>query len=238
MRLDHSNVPGSQYEAQFNQLFQSDQPASQPGQVSQPQNAPPGQQQPYDFILNPEQPKRGFTFPGGGNKVVRLAIILGGLLMILIIFAILKSFLISGPDYTPYVSVAQDQQELIHLTTAAAKQQNLSVVNLNYTSTAKLSLSSSQTKLLAYLNKQHKKVSGKTLSLKVSTASDSQLTNAQSAGTYNQVYHDLVQTKLNTYLNDLNHAFQISNGKNGRALLKDDYTQAQLLLKQINAPST
>jgi uncharacterized protein YpmB len=242
LRRDHSNVPGAQYEVEFNNLFQPDQTAGEPQvqnyppQPAGPQSEPP--RQAYDFILSPERPHHRFVMPGGGNKLARAAFIGGGLIILLIIFSLLKSIFSNAPDLTPYVSAAQDQQALIHLAIAAVKQQDLSVVNKNYSYTAQMSLTSAQSDLTVYLTKNHHKVNKKTLNLKVSAAADTRLTNATAAGTYNSTYHDLVESRLKTYLNNLNHAYQTSSGKKGRALLKDDYSQAQLLLKQLNAPAT
>jgi hypothetical protein len=242
LRRDHSNVPGAQYDVGFNNLFQSDQPGAAP----QAQNYPPqpsgpqpeAPRQAYDFILSPEQPRRHFNLPGGGNKATRVALVAGALLVVLILFSIIRGLFSGGMDPAPYLSVAQDQQELIHLAQAATSQRDLSIVNKNYVYTARLSLASAQSGLLTYLNGQGHKVSPKTLNLKISAASDSRLASAQTAGTYNQTYHDVVESKLKTYLSDLNRAYDTSTGKKGRALLKDDYAQAQLLLKQLNAPAT
>jgi flagellar basal body-associated protein FliL len=239
LRRDHSNVSAGQYEVQFNNLFQADQQQAAP--PNQPVSAGPTQQSggAYDFILSPEQPtKPQFSLPGGGSKLIRIAFIGGALLVLIILFSLLKSLFSSSADTTPYVSVAQDQQALIQLAQNASLQKDLSTTNKNYTYTASLSLTSAQAELLKYLSSQKHKVDKKKLNLKVSASTSTQLTNALAAGTYNQTYHDLAESKLKTYLNDLDHAYKTSSGPKGRALLKTQTDQAELLLKQLNAPTS
>lgn len=161
----------------------------------------------------------------------------GGLLVLIIIFVIIKSlFGGSGSTLTAFVGIAQDQQELIHLATNASNQTNLTVGNMNFAATAQLSLASSQAAIGKYLATGGHKVNAKTLDLKISTSLDSQLTNAATAATYDQTFEQIVTTKLTAYMHDLSQTYKLTKGSKGRALLNDDYHQAQLLLTQLNAP--
>jgi hypothetical protein len=168
---------------------------------------------------------------------MRALFIAGGLLVLVIIFAIIKGLFGGGSDFTPYITVAQEQQELIHLATDATKeQQGVSVANQNFASTTQLSMTSSQTALIKYLELNGQKVGSKVLDLKVSTSLDNQLQAAYAAATYDQVFQQIMQTELTAYLSELHQAYEQTAGKNGHALLSSDYDQAQLLLTQLNEP--
>lgn len=206
-----------------------------PGGVAE---SPVPQAQAYDFITNPGAPARQpFKLPGGDSIVKRVGIIAGGLVVLLILFVVIKG-LFSGSSNLPlFVSVAQDQHELIHLATNASQQQGITTGDQNFAATAQLSLTSAQAATVKYLVANGNKVSLKVLSLKVSTATDAQLTAAGAATTYDQTFQAIMKAKLATYVSSLQQTYKQTTGKNGRALLNNDYNQAQLLLAQLNAPS-
>jgi hypothetical protein len=204
--------------------------------VSVSQNQSPDQS--YAFIDNPvKAPKQSplAALPGSSSIIVRIGLIAGGLIVLVIIFAVLRGLLSNTPDLTSFVTVAQEQQELIHLVTNAGQQDGLTASNQNLAATMQASLTSSQGATITYLTTNHKKVSEKQLGLKVSAATDTQLTDAAAAGTYNQTFHDVMQTKLNAYGSTLSTAYKQNPGPKGQALLKDNYQQAQLFQTQLGA---
>lgn len=168
---------------------------------------------------------------------MRALLAAGGLLVLVIIFVIIKSlFGGGGSNLTLFVGVAQDQQELIHLATNASQEKSLTANDQNFAATAQLSLASSQAAIIKYLSVNGQKVNLKTVNLKLSASLDAQLTNAAAATIYDQTFQQITKTKLTAYLSDLQQTYKQTKGKNGRALLSDDYNQAQLLLAQLNAP--
>jgi hypothetical protein len=228
------------------------QPLPPPGQPAAPDPAQapmyPGgqpqpvvsQSQPYDFITNPEQPssRRALpSLPGISPTAMRAALIAGGLVALLILFIVIKGLLSGGGNLPSFVSVAQDQQELIHLATNASQQHGTTTGNQNFAATASLSLTSSQAAIVQYLAANGQKVNAKVLGLKISAATDSQLTAAAAATTYDQTFQQIMKTDLTAYLSRLQQTYKQTTGGKGRALLSDDYKQAQLLLTQLNAPS-
>lgn len=226
------------------------QPASQP-QVVQPQAAaqpsqptvseqPPNPQTPYDFITNPQAstPVRS-SFLVGKSLPIRLAIIVGGLLALLIIFTIAKGILGGGGfKLQPFEVVLEDQQEIIHLTSNALQPQNgessLPESDQNFVATTNAVMTSDQSQLTSYLTTNKETVTQQELNLKVSTSIDSQLTAAQGAGNYTTVFEQTMNSQLNSYAVDIQRAYLETTGKKGRAQLSNDYTQAGLLLKQLN----
>jgi hypothetical protein len=214
------------------------QPAPEQPSAQQPQ------QQPYDFIMNPEQPQAPKQkLPGlspNSSLLQRLLLLGGGLVVLIIIIAIARSLLSPGTDYTGYVSVAQQQQELLHILSPEDDTtfQNLSANNQNFVATASLSLSSAQSQLIQYLGRNGQKVETKQLNLKLNAQTDQQLANAATAGTYDQTFSDVMKSELEQYVNTLVTTYKQATGKNGRALLNDQYCQAQLLRKQLDPAGT
>ena len=240
-RLGHSMPTGEQFTVPVN-------PTPQPQPPQQLQSQQPGLQQPevtgphppaYDFIMNPNQPPpKKAGLPGGNSTATRALFFSGAIFLLLVGFMIVRSILSGGSNLSSFVSVAQDQQALIHLTTNAAEQDDLSVSNQNFAATAQLSLTSAQTGLVTYLQDNGQKVDVKQLSAKISTATDERLTTAAAATTYNQTFQEIMKTKLTDYISHLQQTYDQSEGETGRALLSDQYDQAQLLLTQLESATT
>jgi hypothetical protein len=252
LRRDHSNVQAGQYDAQFHHdLFAAEQ---QPGQTVAPDQAYPPQQpqppagqppagpapHPYDFIMNPEQPSGPkFNLPGlspGSSMAKKLLYGLGGFMALLILFVIARSIFSGGSNLQPYVVVAQDQQEIIHLIENIDSKQDLPVSTQNFVATASASIASGQAQILSYLTTNKQKVKTDQLNLKINAATDQRLVTAASAGTYSSTFADVMKTELNTYMSDLSTAYKQSSGPKGRALLSSQYDQAGLMLQQLENP--
>ena len=218
------------------------QPATNGG-PAYPAQAPTVSQnpdQPYDFITNPAQaPKQPLTtrLPGGSSMIGRIGLLAGGLLALLIVFLIFRGLLTGPSNLDSFVTVAQEQQELIHLAANASQQDSLPAADKNAAATMQASLTSSQAATIQYLTTNKKKVNEKLLNLKVSAAIDKQLTDAAAAGTYNQTFHEIIESKLTAYANVLSQAYKQNPGPKGKTLLQDSYQQAQLLQTQLDTPA-
>lgn len=225
-------------------------PLSLPPQTpaATPPTEPAQPAEPYDFIMHPatEQVSNKHALPSlpglsGASSLLKRAIFGAvGLIALLIIFSIVKGLLSGTSNLTYFVSVAQDQQEIIHLTNTQGNttlQQNLTTASQNFAATANASLTSSQADILTYLANNKYKKANKQLGLKVSSQLDTQLTNAVANGTYDSTFQQILKAQLTTYLTDLNTAYQKTPGKKGRALLNNDYIQGKLLLSQLSASS-
>lgn len=206
--------------------------------VADPNQAP---DQSYAFITNPAQPPQKSSLlenlPGGNSMAMRAALIGGALLVLIIVFSIFRSILTSNPSLDYFVTIVQEQQELIHLATNAGQQQGLDVSNQNLAATLQASLTTSQAETIKYLTTNHKKVGEKQLNLKVSAKTDAQLTDAAAAATYNTTFREIIQSKLNAYGNTLSQAYKQGAGKKGKALLTDSYRQQQLFQTQLKEPT-
>lgn len=212
--------------------------ASYDGQAQQPAPA----DQPYQFITNPKLPRAQSPVSKLLNNAalpVRIGIMAGGLLVLFVLFMIFKGLLSSSPDFTPFVAVVQEQQELLHVIASSDNQQaNLPLNIQNLSSTMEVSLSSSQAQTIQYLTTNKKKINAKELNLKVSATTDAQLKSAQQAATYSQTYTDVLEAQLNSYASTLAQAYNKATGPKGRALLKDSYRQVQLFQMQLKEPAS
>jgi hypothetical protein len=237
----HAPVPNSTPQSHFQPT--EGLPVEQPAVLAPapPSDQPVSPEHAYDFITNAGEPVKKRSLPGGNSLPIRILTILGGLLVLIIIVAVLKSVLGGSSNLPSFVAVAQDQQELIHLTapaTGTGAPASLSVTNQNFAATAGLSLTSSQAGLLGYLKSiGTKSISPKVLNLKVSSTIDTELTAAATADTYDQTFQQVMQNSLKQYRADLAQAYQKTSGVRGHALLKSDYNQAGLLLTQLGAPA-
>jgi hypothetical protein len=210
-------------------------------QPQQPYYGPPASPQPqqpnYDFIVNPGKPPKHLP-TAGGSKLSRILIVGGGLILLIIVFSIGKGLLSGGGNQAALALVVADQQEIIHLSTAATQQPNISSTNQNFAITGKLVVTSEQTQLLKYMAQQKQKVSDKQLRLKVSAAVDKQLLGAVASSTYDQTFQEVMKSLLTDYATALQVAYKQSSGANARKLLKAEYNSAQLLQRQLATPSS
>lgn len=209
--------------------------AYQPAQA-QPTD-PTGHQQTYDFIMNPQKPVRTVSFPGASSLLGRVAVVGGGLIVLLILFSVVKGFLQTSPNKADFVSVAQSQQAVLHLADNALQQQTLSTTNQNFAITTQAGLGSEQSELFTYLKSVKIKVNDKEVALKISAATDQRLTTAAAASTYDSTFKEAAQAQLNEYMQALKTAYVHNTGPRGRALLNKDYDSAQLLLQQLDSAS-
>lgn len=214
-------------------------PPQQPYGAPQPVYGPPApqpQQPDYSFITEPSKAsRRPMVFTGGGSKAQRIGIIAGILLVILFLFVIVSKLLTGSDTTTPLlISVAQHQQRVIHIATAATRQQGISDVNANSALTITTGLTTAQKGLLTYLKTNHHPVPVKTLGLTISTTIDTQLTAAAAAGTYDSTYKSIMQNELTSYAQALKQAYAKTTGPKGKQLLSSDYSSAQLLLMQLS----
>jgi hypothetical protein len=221
----------------FNKTMQPNGPyAPVPPQTPSPQPPAPSQHpNQYDFIMNPAPPPRRRLLPTGGSLIQKVAIYGGVLLVVLIALGVVKN-MITASHVSPYLlSVAQDQQELIHLSTNASAESSLTNAHKNFAISAKLGLTSEQGQLLTYMKKNGKKVKGKTLNLSISTATDITLKSAATTGDYDRQFTEIMEQKLMVYQSHLVMAKSQTSGPKGRLLLNNQQNSAKLLQQMLES---
>lgn len=187
----------------------------------------------YEFITNPSSPQKTRGLGGPNSLVMRIAVVAGGLTILLIAFVILKGVLSGGSVFPSYVSLLQDQDEIVHLATNAAQEKSLSQDNMNFSLNAQLSMTSAEHQFAAYLKTNGQKVSTKQVALKESPLIDKQLTDASAASNYNAVYTEIMKTKLANYQASLTQTYKKTKGAKGKALLSQQFDASKLLLQQL-----
>lgn len=204
-------------------MSQSPQPTPPPGSP---------EHDPYAFILNPQKPSRPPVklLPSGDSTLQRAAIFGGGLVVLLIVFAIIMSFVSQAghAGTQDIIAVAQEQTELARIATAATGNAT-SLAAQNLAANLQISMTSAQGQTSDYLKAIGHKVSAKTLQLKASKTTDTTLSNAKDAGTYDSTFTSLVQTELATYEQSLRTAYSKKPGPKGEAMLNAQYAAAKLL---------
>jgi hypothetical protein len=191
----------------------------------------------YEFIMNPPKPQRGITF-SGESKGDRLKLIAIGGVSILIVALILgKLFSHPNPIIAAMTPVAQEQQELLHLTGPdVAPAAQLSANQANFVATTTIVTTSASIQLNTYLAENKIKLNPKLLSGKIDPAVDEQLTGAISSGIFQSTYTKVMTDALQNYASALTAAQKDVTGPNGRAYLSSQLNQAQLLYKQLSQP--
>ncbi len=195
----------------------------------------PQQTNNYDFIMNPAQPARKNPL-GGNSTAARLLVLVGGLFLVIAVIVVLMKIIggSQGLNKPAMLSVAQDQTEIVRLTTYAASNAT-SESKKNFSLTTTLSVSSQRDDLLAYLAKNHYTVKPKSLMLKHDATVDQQLEAARSSSTFDTAYGDVMKRELTSYQKDLRSAYKTA-GPTGKTLLTKQYDQTQLLLTLLTTP--
>lgn len=191
-------------------------------------------QNPYDFIMNPQAPQKPKKSLFGGNSfITKLVLIIGSVIVFMITTAVILNITTSDKiDTGDLQTLAQTQQEVIRVATNGMTNSR-NQDNRNLATSVAMSVGTQQQQLISYLETQGIKVSAKDLALKEDAARTTQLTNAQQTSTYDVVFPQVMQTLLNDYAKELQTIYNGMSNQNARNLLKTDYDQTQLLLQQV-----
>ena len=199
-------------------------------------------QSPYDFLLNPAPAAKPSKIAGKlplphDPFLRRIVIILGGGIGLVIVVAILASIIFGGTSASANLTtLAQQQNELIRIATAASNQA-VSQTTKNLAINTQLVLTTDQEQLLAYAKKHGLSIGTKELAGTKSTDTDTQLSNALAASNYDVVFIQIVQSQLTTYQALVKQTFTAIHDNLGRQLLNNDYTAASALLAQATTTS-
>jgi len=188
---------------------------------------------PYDFIMSPNahKAKSSFNLGTGHTFFVRMGIIAGSIIILFIIAAIVISSLAPKGATPNILSMAERQQEIIRVSTEAAKQAT-TADGQNLLANVELSITSDQQQTLKLLATHGVKPNPKTLALDKDSATDTELTNAAAANNYDAVATQNLVSQLQQYENLLQSTYKLATTNNTKALLQSEFTGADLLLQQ------
>ena len=169
---------------------------------------------------------------------MRIAVFGIGIVVLIIIMATVGT-LLKGPTNVPNMKVvAEDQAELIRVTTLATQDQSNDIsqhTTLYYAMNTNLTVSSAQQKLLAFLSAHGAKLSPATLALKTNSQTTQALAAAAASSTYDTTFLTAMQGDMSTYMADLKVAYAASKNAQEQQLLKTDYQSAQLLNQELTS---
>ena len=195
---------------------------------------------PYDFIVNPQKPQRpsliNLNGGGMGSLKLRIAVVGVGIVLLIIIISVIGSLFSGGGNTVNMTSVAQDQSELIRVTTEATQDQSNDIqqnTTLYFAQNCELSVSSEQQRLLAFLTSHGVKLSSQQLALKQNSRTDSALSAAAASSTYDTTFLNVMQGDMNTYISDIKVAYAASSNPQEKQVLQTDYHDVELLQLQL-----
>lgn len=199
------------------------------------------EQNPYDFIMNPNQPapKRPLDISGKNGFALKIGMIVGALIIIMIAASLLINLFTGNRTNTADLqALAQSQQEIIRVAQVANGGSGLRDQSLkNFATNTQLTVATQQTALLAYLTKHDAKMSPKTLGLKKDDQTDKQLAQARATSTYDIAFQQIAARQLANYSNELQTNFNNATEKDVRSYLQESYQNVQLLRAQMPTPS-
>lgn len=195
------------------------------------QNTSPSGSNPYDFILNDPPKKKRSVLPSGGSKKQRTILMAVGGIFLLIFFYMLFSIIMnSGTSNTERMtSVAQEQEEIIRVASLGergARSTSTQSLALN----VRLSVTSSQQKVLAYLNERNVELKDKDLALKANSKTDAVLKEATDNGRFDETFNTIFVAQLKDYQKNLATGYDESGNKTVKQILQEAYAQIKSLL--------
>lgn len=200
-----------------------------------PYNPQPVEKNPYDFLMNPDEPKKSLL-PSGNSKKQRMLIVGAGALIVLMLIALIGSFIFGGKpsNSAELLALAKQQNELIRISDIGV-QKSRDAQAKDLAQTAKLALTTDQQPLLTALKAQKITVSSKQLAASKNPKNDDILTQAEQANNFDEVFIKTLQEQLTTYQKALKTAYDNpATGKKLKATLAIQYKNASLI---INAQS-
>jgi len=200
----------------------------------QPQPAapqpPPGNS--YDFIVQPGQkPKR--SLPGMRSPfVAKIVFLVVGVVIIGIVLYIVGNLLASTKVNTSDITTLAQMENEIARIAKTGKEATAQTLR-NSARTSELTAISHQKQWLSFLSKQGTELSDDQLALTADTSIDKKLKAAKQNGTFDLVFSQILENELTDYSKALQTGYKQSADTTEKVLLKSQFEQAALLIKQI-----
>ncbi len=188
--------------------------------------------QQYDFITNPAQrPKKPLLPNVGSGKnglLIKLAVGLGGLTLLVLVFALIFSSGSSSKEQL--LKVAKQQTEIIRIAEFGIEKGNADTKSLAYS--AKLALITDRNAIVASLAKNNVKVKDKELIGSPDSLIDQRLATAEQNGTYDQVFAVVLKELLDAYQTEVKLVISEVESPTGKDALAVTFENAVLIGKQ------
>ncbi len=193
---------------------------------------PPQQQNPYEFITNPTPPpRRGLNLGLKG----RIAVVAGGLIVLLMAVMVISSFLTGGNDAQKQrlIDIAKAQAEIVRASTLANKQPKPADTK-NFAATTQYSVQSAQQSIKSLLANYGVKESSlnKVLTASKNTETDAALTKAANNNRYDEILRDILEQQLTDYQKLLKTAYDNGTPSEKRTLTASSESAGRLVTVQ------
>lgn len=186
----------------------------------------------YDFIMNPEKPKRQMNgFFDGSPK--SLFIMLGVGAVILIVLFIAYQAMKPASIVPQLGELAKSQAQMVHLSSLAGDSTNgaNSQATKNLAANIGIVAASQQNELVALLAQGGDKLPATDLVVSTSEA-DALLQQASQNSEFDSTFKQIATTRLESYQSQLTKIFKSAKSKSLKLQLQADYEAAGLLLEQ------
>jgi hypothetical protein len=202
-------------------------------QAPAPRNDPGSAHNPYEFIVNPDAPKksRGFSNISGNSFVMKLLVVVGGAVIVMLVIGFVINIFFGAKINTgDIIGLAQTETELIRLgglgVSTASEQTRAAAIN------TKLTLTTHRTQWTNFLLKHGTKLKDAQLALKKSKTTDTQLAQAKQTTTFDPAYIAIMRTQLQAYITALKDGYANAAGATEKAIFNTQYDQAKTLLAE------
>lgn len=191
----------------------------------------------YDFFMTSgpaPAPKSTFALPQGNSTKARVAIIAGGLFVLIVAGFILASVLGSGSsaNTAKLTGLIQEQAEIIRIANATKTEKSVrDTKTLTLANNVSLSVKSTQVQVIAMLPKKSQKLNDKVLSLKKNPKTDAALASAARNNGFDQAFKAYMKTELTKYQADLRSLRASTTKPQNKLILQNAENGVTLLLK-------
>lgn len=191
---------------------------------------PPNNNNPYEFITNPQSPKRQARF--GRTPLQRTIIVVGSVSLLLIIFVAGASLLnrSANEQKDKLVRLAQTQAEIARVAEIGEKD-GVGRETKTLAAIANQGLISAQNETTELLAQRGTKLNNSSLSALKSKQTDAELEAATSRSSFDDTFNSVLDRLLEDYMTQLKSA-QTSGNNREKEVLSANFQEAELLLNQ------
>lgn len=194
-----------------------------------PMQQPSAPQNPYGFIMNPDQqPKRPLF--GGSSKTRLIIVVAGVFLLIVIAFIVMSIFSSMSSSGTEQLKlVYAEQQEVIRIAEMGAKDARSSDTR-NFATTTLFATQTSQQQIGKTITSQGVKLKPEDISAKKNSKVESILTGAAANNRYDETIRELLEKQIASYSQALQTAYNENTGQQTQAALSDAFKSTSVLI--------
>lgn len=200
-------------------------------------SAPTAAPNQYDFFMKSgpaPAPKSPFLLPKGNSTKSRIAIIAGGIFVLIVVGFILASVIgsSSSANTAKLTELIQEQAEIIRIANVTKTEKSVrDTKTLTLANNVSLSVKTTQVQVITMLPKKSQKLNDKVLGLKKNPKTDAALAYAAQNNSFDQEFKAYMKTELSKYQADL-RSLRVSTTKpQNKLILQNAENGVTLLLK-------